>query len=49
MEIKGNEAADAAAKPALQHVVNNSIKIPYSAIKQKTSLYFNTTVPNSQK
>ena len=40
MGIKGNEAADAAAKAALQNVVGNGIKIPYSDIKHKTTLYF---------
>ena len=40
MGIKGNEAADAAAKAALQEIIDDAIKIPYSDIKHKTSAYF---------
>src|SRR5664279_4692273 len=37
--IKGNEAADAAAKDALQQQINNNIKIPYSDLKLATTLH----------
>jgi hypothetical protein len=41
--IKGNEDADAAAKAALQLPISNSIKIPYTDLKQSISTYFIST------